>query len=321
MTLLNVSSSLRTRSDTEQIDPSIVQLIVSEFTKAQYFDVALLTLLVYHSLITLDKEVVSHRCVFSNFTFLSECASQIKYFWPNPCSTVSIVYFALSPNIGAALIRISDLITVVLIDYILLIRVLAFYHQNRKVAIALKILLGLEASIDLVILIYGTILQEVTTFRLTERMVICGQGRAPLQVLAIVSWAVPMVYGLILLSLALYKAAEYWKLSSGFTGFHLVRVLIQDQVIYYGLVIFCSICQIMFESLANITSPVEDILNIIASPTILCILGGQLLINLKEAGERGANGGTNYTPRSFSGIEFGENGAANEQSLGDEGSV
>ena len=39
------------------------------------------------------------------------------------------------------------------------------------------------------------------------------------------------------------------------------------------------------------------------SPTLLCILGGQLLINLKEAGERGANGGTNYT---VSGIEFGE---------------
>ena len=47
--------------------------------------------------------------------------------------------------------------------------------------------------------------------------------------------AVPMMYGLILLALALYNAAEYWKLSAGFRGLYLVRVLIQDQVLFYGL--------------------------------------------------------------------------------------
>ena len=44
-----------------------------------------------------------------------------------------------------------------------------------------------------------------------------------------------MAYGMILLCIALYKAAAYWKLSSGFKDFHLVRVLVQDQVIYFGL--------------------------------------------------------------------------------------
>ena len=44
-----------------------------------------------------------------------------------------------------------------------------------------------------------------------------------------------MTYGTILLVLALYKAAEYWQLSSGFKGFHLVLVLIRDQVLYFGL--------------------------------------------------------------------------------------
>lgn len=42
-----------------------------------------------------------------------------------------------------------------------------------------------------------------------------------------------MVYGLILMGLALYKAAEFWKLSAGFNGFELVKVLIEDQVIYF----------------------------------------------------------------------------------------
>ena len=44
-----------------------------------------------------------------------------------------------------------------------------------------------------------------------------------------------MMYGLILLALALYNASEYWKLSAGFRGLYLVRVLIQDQVLFYGL--------------------------------------------------------------------------------------
>lgn len=33
--------------------------------------------------------------------------------------------------------------------------------------------------------------------------------------------------------LALYKAAGFWSRSEGFSGFKLVHVLIQDQVIYF----------------------------------------------------------------------------------------
>ena len=35
--------------------------------------------------------------------------------------------------------------------------------------------------------------------------------------------------------LALYKATEYWKLSAGFKGFTLVKVLVLDQVVYFIL--------------------------------------------------------------------------------------
>ena len=44
-----------------------------------------------------------------------------------------------------------------------------------------------------------------------------------------------MSYGAILMVLALYKAAEYWKISTGFKGFALVRILIRDQALYFLL--------------------------------------------------------------------------------------
>ncbi len=43
-----------------------------------------------------------------------------------------------------------------------------------------------------------------------------------------------MVFECILLVLALYKASEFWKLSKGLTGFHLVRVLVVDQGVYFA---------------------------------------------------------------------------------------
>ncbi|EJD00469.1 uncharacterized protein FOMMEDRAFT_159164 [Fomitiporia mediterranea MF3/22] len=50
--------SFFTRSDAEDVDPNMMQLLVTEFITVQYFDVALLTVLVYHALTTLDKELL-----------------------------------------------------------------------------------------------------------------------------------------------------------------------------------------------------------------------------------------------------------------------
>lgn len=44
-----------------------------------------------------------------------------------------------------------------------------------------------------------------------------------------------MVYGVIFMVLAFYKAAEFWRMSGGFKGFDLVKVLIVDQAIYFIL--------------------------------------------------------------------------------------
>lgn len=47
-----------------------------------------------------------------------------------------------------------------------------------------------------------------------------------------------------------------------------------------------------------------NILEALGDPTLLCVLGSRMLINLKEAGERGVNEGTSYKMTSVSGIEF-----------------
>ena len=45
----------------------------------------------------------------------------------------------------------------------------------------------------------------------------------------------PVVYGVTVSSLLLCKLAEHWNASRGFKGFHLIRVLLRDQLIYSGL--------------------------------------------------------------------------------------
>lgn len=43
-----------------------------------------------------------------------------------------------------------------------------------------------------------------------------------------------MVYGILLLVLALYKAREIWKESMGLEGLQLIQVLIRDQALYFS---------------------------------------------------------------------------------------
>ena len=71
-------------------------------------------------------------------------------------------------------------------------------------------------------------------------------------------------------------------------------------------VIFCCVLRIVETSIFIDNFFVADILSAAGSPTLLCILGSHLLINLKEAGEMGVNGGTNYRLSRISDIDFAE---------------
>ena len=109
--------------------------------------------------------------------------------------------------------------------------------------------------------------------------------------------------------LALYKATEYWRAESGFHGFKLVRIVIADQVLYFTACVAigkastslthlsyralaCSLFSILqFVKIDN--EVLSNVFEGLGSPTLLCILGSHMMFNLKEAGERGLNVGTN----------------------------
>ncbi|KAH8106561.1 hypothetical protein DFH11DRAFT_1463405, partial [Phellopilus nigrolimitatus] len=276
-------------SDVEPVDPSLVPLLISDTSISLYTEVAILTLLVYNTVTTMDKE--------------------IKYFWNSPRSFVSLIYFAnryigiLGAMSSIVLSQFcteqqlahcrEDLMTVLLIDYILLIRVLALYHQDKRLAACLRTLFGLEAAFLLGILIYSIIYEEskhiFAVGELAEGITLCGENRTTPKVWGALSWATPVLYGIILMVLALYKAAEHWREMGGFNQFTLVKVLIQDQAIYFIMVIFCSVMEIVSDQLNIRNVLLADLLAILGSPSLLCIVGSHLLVHLKEAGERGAN--------------------------------
>ena len=47
--------------------------------------------------------------------------------------------------------------------------------------------------------------------------------------------APPLVYDLVFMFLAIYKAVEFWRESPGKSGVDLVKILIQHQALYFAL--------------------------------------------------------------------------------------
>ncbi|KAH8109524.1 hypothetical protein DFH11DRAFT_1626651 [Phellopilus nigrolimitatus] len=50
--------------------------------------------------------------------------------------------------------------------------------------------------------------------------------------------------------------------------------------------------------------PLASLLSVLGYPRLLSVLGSHLLVHLKEAGERQANGGTSYRMRTMSSMRF-----------------
>ncbi|KAH8109712.1 hypothetical protein DFH11DRAFT_1547994 [Phellopilus nigrolimitatus] len=281
------------RSDVEPVDPSLVPLYITETDIAQYTQMAILTLLVYDTctfcffvVTTMDKEI-------KYFWFpLASCFN--KWFQNRYIGILGAISFILTLNFNY---RCLGFFWIESLANILLIRVLALYHHSFLLAL----------------LIYGSIYDEIVVMQLAESVMVCGTIENPPKVWGALSWAAPMLYEIILMVLALYKAAEHWRETAGFSQFTLVKVLIQDQAIYFIIriradhsdrVILCSVMQIISFQLFIPNVLLANLLNVLGSPSLLCVLGSHLLVHLKEAGERGANGGTSYRIRTMSNIEF-----------------
>ncbi|KAH8112201.1 hypothetical protein DFH11DRAFT_1545894 [Phellopilus nigrolimitatus] len=143
------------RSDVESVDPSLVPLIISEIDISIYTQVAILTLLVYNAVITMDKE--------NRYIGVLGAISVIV------CKGLGFTWIQGLANI-------------------LLIRVLALYHQDKRLAAHLRILFGLEAAFLLGILIYSIIYQEIVVGELAEGVTFCGLNRDPPKVWSALSW-------------------------------------------------------------------------------------------------------------------------------------
>ncbi|KAL5524847.1 hypothetical protein ACEPAF_9993 [Sanghuangporus sanghuang] len=297
--------TLSARSSVEPIDPSQVSSLVSGKFVDQYFQIGVVSVLVYDAIITMDKEV--NATFFRPSSFLNEiCEPQAKHFWKRPRNEVDFVYFAiryvaifgsvthLLCYFSSWTRNIANWATVLLIDYILIIRVLVLYSRNKVMSICLKTLLALQAAFKLGFVIYAGIAELIAVGGLAKDVTICGTDATISSLWGIVDWVVPMVYGVILVILALYRAADYWRMSFGFKGFALVKVLIQDQVMYFMIVIACSIFNIMEFKLQFSNLFLSNLFNALGNPAFLSVLGSRMLINLKEAGERGQNQGTSY---------------------------
>ncbi|EJC99034.1 uncharacterized protein FOMMEDRAFT_170790 [Fomitiporia mediterranea MF3/22] len=294
------------RSDVVPVSPSRVPTWVQQMRSGQYFQLATTSALLYDCIITMDKEV--------------------HYFWKSPWKAVNGVYFAnryigiygtVAHHVwylyGVDITRcnfsqwsrnISFWCTILLIDYILMLRVLALYSQDRYLrllSIFLKALLALEAAFKMALLVYLTLEGEVAVAGLPwEGATVCGQlGSGPWQ-WGMINWILPMVYSVLLMALALYKATEFWKMQAGFKGFKLVKVLIQDQAIYFLLVVACVTMNVIEYKIYLANNFWASVLINLGSASWLSVLGSRLLFNLKEAGENGLNEGMSYRMKPLS---------------------
>ncbi|EJD03182.1 uncharacterized protein FOMMEDRAFT_134292 [Fomitiporia mediterranea MF3/22] len=274
-------------SDTNDgIDPDVVTLLLSSTIYTTYFQVLILTLLVYDLATTMDKEV--------------------RYFWKTPRSVVNIAFF-LNRYIGimgpaaflycsatAWLKSLSDLTVRVIIDYILLHRVLALYCYERRLSMPLKILFVMEEGFRLGALIYLVHAQEVTAIRLSDNVTLCTVGKALSLQLLIIDWIIPLAYELLIMGLTLARAVEFWQLSAGFKGLTLVKIVVLDQIMYFALVIICCLFNLLQFAIREASVVTQTITYALGSTSFLCILGSRMLFNLKEAGQNGLNEGTSY---------------------------
>ncbi|OCB91809.1 hypothetical protein A7U60_g922 [Sanghuangporus baumii] len=288
-------------------DPSAAKApsVAEEETIAWYFLVAVLTLLVYDALTTMDKEA--------------------KYFWDLSVNRISVIYFLnryigllgaisnlfsvcndvfVSPGYGADTVSGKFAIWSRSLSYILMTRVLALYSKGKLMTMYLKSFLVLAAASRLAILVYITWIQDIAIYKLAIDVTICGERKDAAIGWAVADWLIPMAYGVVLLVLALYKAMLYQRFSAGFSGPRLVKVLIHDQIIYFLLVVACCVLNILQFKIHVTNNILAGILSTLGCPSLLCVVGSHMLFNLKEAGNRDLIENSTYSAESGGTIEY-----------------
>ena len=157
-----------------------------------------------------------------------------------------------------------------------------------------------------------------------DKYVFCGTDADVSPAIQMISWVSVLTYESILLFLALYQSTIIYKEAGWkFKSTELVTVLVKDQMLYFIAYVplfstfffkkkkkanqrifqYVNSFRVMVPAITNIINfwllPTQDaamiVINILASPTIPCIVGSMLMFHLKEAAQRGVNGGTNIS--------------------------
>ncbi|KAH8109443.1 hypothetical protein DFH11DRAFT_1627381 [Phellopilus nigrolimitatus] len=182
-------------------------------------------------------------------------------------------------------------------------RVFALYSTQGKIfAICLRCAFFLEAAAMLGIRIYLVIYEEIAVGILATGVAACGIEKKYPPGLYSLYWAMPLLFEIILLALAIYAAVDFWK-TAGFKGYSLVNVVVQDQILYFSVVVAFTAFNIATEQIQGTDISIVYAY-IFATPALPCIVGCWLLFHLKEAAEIGINGGTSFRVTTVADIEF-----------------
>ncbi|EJC99700.1 uncharacterized protein FOMMEDRAFT_160128 [Fomitiporia mediterranea MF3/22] len=111
----------------------------------------------------------------------------------------------------------------------------------------------------------------------------CDKKNSPPPAVYIARWILPMLYGLILLGLALHRANRLRKISRNRSS--LLKILVLDQGIYYLFVILCCVFRILVEQEVIKNWLALNVVSYFGSPIFLTVLGSQMLLRLKEVGD------------------------------------
>ncbi|EJD00669.1 uncharacterized protein FOMMEDRAFT_159435 [Fomitiporia mediterranea MF3/22] len=115
-----------------------------------------------------------------------------------------------------------------------------------------------------------------------------------------------MVYELVIMGITLRRAISFWRLSAGFRGFPLMRVIITDQVFYFALIVAYCVLNMLEGTLTTFNSVAQAFVAFGGSESFLCILGSHMLFNMKDAARHGdydaSTGG--IVTRTVSNVQF-----------------
>ncbi|EJC98942.1 uncharacterized protein FOMMEDRAFT_161150 [Fomitiporia mediterranea MF3/22] len=314
------------RSNDQYIDPTNVAEWVSVGFGAQCVQVAVVTALVYDTS-KHENKAFSNDLEVLMVVKVIRMDKEIQYFWVLPVKFVNIAYFLVcvakfliaskfahliktlqesipgNSNFSEWTSDIIDILTLVLIDYIMMVRVIALYSlskrhatqclattngltvpsEDKKLAVFLKALLCIEVGLKTSIIVYLISYQDTTVFTLAEDAKVCGAARIPSWRLSMVDWVVQVAYGFLLMVLATYRTVEYWGTTRGYARFSLVKVIIRDQIIYFALVIIISVFNVVKLKIATSNFITSVVISCLGNPSFLCIIGSHILFNLREA--------------------------------------